>query len=83
MNPLSRDRGTTAYFLAKVQICNTTEKVSAKVDLNQFAPSGCSNAIDYLIGTQYEYARNHLFHAKARKMVLPQELLHPEKIAAA
>jgi Right handed beta helix region len=26
LNPLSRDRGTTAYFLAKVQICNTTGK---------------------------------------------------------
>ncbi len=57
--------------------------VSAKVALDRFAPPGCSNAIDYLIGTLYEYARNHLFHAKTGKMVLPHKVLNPEKIAAA
>ena len=57
--------------------------VGNRMDLTPFAPTNCTNPAAYIVGTQYDYIRCRLFHAKNAPTTSVPNLPDPEKVAIA
>jgi len=57
--------------------------VHNKINLEQFAPQGEKNVVQYLITSQYKNVRCRLLHAKFPNASLPHSVMNPEDVQQA
>ena len=56
--------------------------IGAQMDLKRFVPTGCTDPVAYIVGTQYDLIRCRLFHAKVVQP-FPPAVPNPEEVATA